>query len=385
VGAERAGKVAVESYDIELDLRSPASKNFRSRTLVRFTSERPATISTALSANSIESITLNGDPLPVSDVWDGARLELDGLASVNMLRVDGIFPYAIEDRGLRRAQDPDGAAYAYSAMYPTSASRVFCYLNDPGSRAKISMNLSTPAEWTCLTNDTTRPFDARMITCAAGPWSPLHRGMVTAVDSPLPVAVHAQRARAGERSLGRNIADLMARSIALYERQLGVPYPYRKAEAVLVHGFPSLGFSGPGLIMFNDNLFDLIATNGPQYAAIVVSHEVAHAWIGDMVDDHWLVEACATYLSRNAVRDLIPDSDGWNMPESVAPDTGYATDAKLIKNLEHTIGPEHLYRGLGTFCRRFANQDATRADLTACWSQIADHDITGWAGSHESQ
>jgi aminopeptidase N len=350
-------ELAVESYDITLDLDD--SDCFRSRTVVRFSSDQPAAVAD-LAARSVESITLNGRRLAAAEVWDGTRLTLTGLDAVNVLEVDGLFPYAVEERGLRRAHDPDGTTYLYALNFPAAAPRVFCCFDDPGLRAKVTLTLSVPDGWTCVTNGTTRPLAPYVVAGAAGPWVRLHEAARS--------SVYAQRSRAGER--GGEIAGVMAQAIAWYEDRLGVPYPYEKLDAVFVRDLPPLAFSAPGLILFNDKVFDRIAARGPQYAATVISHEVAHAWIGGLVDcdAQWLVEACATYLSRTAVVDLMPGSQPWTVES--APDAAYAPDAERIRDLEQTIGRTNILRGLGEFCRRFAHGNAGPAELAACWSEL---------------
>lgn len=375
ISRDRAATLVVESYDIELTLDA---RDFRSRTTVRFSCDRQATFAD-LAAKVVESVTLNGYPLSITEAWDGSRLALHGLGPDNVLEVDAVFPYATEGRGLRRAVDPDGTPYVYGMNYPDASSRVFCCFDDPALRAKTDVTMATPPGWTCLANGTGAPIAPYLVVGAVGPWAELHRW--GHADAPL--AVYAQRSRSGHADQGREISRLMAGSIAIYERALGVPYPYEKCEAVFVRGLPSLAFSAPGLILFSDTVFDRIETLGPHYAALVVSHEVAHAWIGGLVDCHapWLAEACSTYLARNALAELMPGSRPWEPADPPPPDAAYTPDAELIKSLEKRIGRAGVAHGLGLFCRRFHHGIAGRAELAACWSETSGHDLTGWAAS----
>jgi aminopeptidase N len=376
---ERASVLVVESYDIELEL-DPVADSFRSRTVVRFACEQSATFAD-LTAKMVESAVLNGHPLVVSDVWDGFKLELTNLSSLNVLEVEAHFPYSVEERGLRRVTDPDGTTYVYGMNFPHASSRVFCCFDDPDLRAHVNLTLSMPDGWTHLLNGTAGPIAPYLVVGAAGPWSQLHRTVIASGDAAVPLAVYAQRSRAAALDRGRDIADLMARSIAYYEHHLDLPYPYEKCEAVFIRDFPSLAFAVPGLILFNDKVFDLIATRGPQYAATVVSHEIAHAWMGNLVDvgaEPWLVEACTTYLARTAVSHLVPGSRPWDTADPPPPDAFYAPDAELVKALEEMIGRENVLRGLCVFLRRFAHRNAGRADLAACWSETGGRDLSGW-------
>jgi aminopeptidase N len=391
----------VDSYEIDLAVDSGAT-SVRCRTAIRFSCQQSAETTFAdLAAAQVDTIFLNGRQLSATEVWNGSRLTLAGLSTNNVLEVEALFPYSTQERGFRRATDStDDSTYVYCMNFPGAAPRSFCCFDDPKLRAPVNLSMSAPAEWTCLSNErvnlrstlgdrgrwtfaTTAPIAPYLIAGATGPWSTLHASVMQTGNESVPVSVHAQRSREEAHQQGREIADLIARSVSFYESELSIPYPYGKCDAVFVRDFPSLAFSAPGLIMFDDKVLDAIAARGTLYAATVISHEVAHAWIGGLVDcgqDSWLVEAMATYLGRTAVAQLVPGSTPWSTSQLPAPpDAAYSRDAELVKNLEKKIGQDALFRGLHTFFRRFAYQDAGRSDLAACWSQASGHNLTTWA------
>lgn len=378
---ERSSTLIVNSYAVELMLDPLLANAFRCRTTIRFSSDN-ATARADLRSSVVESATLNGLPLDISQVWDGSTLRLTGLGSANVLEVEGLFPYSVDDRGVRRATDQDGTVYVYNVNSPAATSRAFCCFDDHDLRARVDLRVSVPAGWTALVSDTSSPLAPYLAVFAAGPWSRLYQGSLSCAGVLVPLAVYAQRSRAGGLDRARHIADLVARSVAFYEHLLGVPYPYQKCDAVFVRDLPQLALSVPGLIVFADAVFDPAETAGYQYDLTVISHEIAHAWIGCLVDsgvDSWLIEACATYLARTAVHSLISGSQPWDDPD--APDAYYAPDADLIRDVEGAIGRDNVLRGLGLFCRRFAHRNAGRAELTACWSEVSGIDVTGWAAT----
>lgn len=121
----------------------------------------------------------------------------------------------------------------------------------------------------------------------------------------------------------------------------------------------------------------------PAWAATVLSHEIAHAWIGGIVDsrveDGWFIEALTTYLSRTAVATLLPGSRPWATSRSAAaPDAGYARDAQVIKQLADTIGQDGILQGLRSCLHRFAGRTVGWADLLDCCSQASGHDLSAW-------
>ena len=118
---------------------------------------------------------------------------------------------------------------------------------------------------------------------------------------------------------------------------------------------------------------------------MVIAHELAHAWIGELTDvrrrdDMWLQEAIATYLSRTAVSEIRSNSSPWAPSASaILPDHGYADDAEKIRQLEGLIGREGVTLGLGTLLRRHAHGTATEDDLVRCWSEASGRDLRAWA------
>ncbi|MBW4719197.1 M1 family aminopeptidase [Saccharothrix obliqua] len=331
------------SYDITWDL-DPAAPTFRGRTSVRFKGTRAYA---ELSAVSLREALLNGWHVP----WDGARLALD---VDGVLEVDADFAYH-RDRGFRRVE-VDGATYLYALHYPDSAGWTFPCV-DQTTRSRVNLTVDAPG--VVLTNSTAAPIPPYTITAAVGPWVEVGEG------------VHVMRSRAGERDRGRVVSRLIEDSVAFFESVLGVPYPYEKCDAVFVPEFPHLAFSSPGLIMFDDAVFDALATREPKYAATVLSHEVAHAWSGNLVNaEPWLVEALATYLSRLATEQFVPGVDPWAIPENTPwPDRPYVPHLAHVRAVEDTMGRETLLSGLSTFLSRYAHTNAGWAELKACLSE----------------
>ena len=79
----RAALVSVDHYDVALDLTT-SEKTFRSTTTVTFSSPEPgASTFIDLIADSVQSITLNGDQLDPEKHFDGVRVQLPQLAEAH--------------------------------------------------------------------------------------------------------------------------------------------------------------------------------------------------------------------------------------------------------------------------------------------------------------
>jgi len=83
--AERSRQVSADSYDVQLDLTGDG-KTFRSTTTVTFTADIDRTWIDLVAPNLI-TVVLNGKELDPHEVFNGARIELSGLAANNVLEV----------------------------------------------------------------------------------------------------------------------------------------------------------------------------------------------------------------------------------------------------------------------------------------------------------
>ncbi|MEV0679986.1 M1 family aminopeptidase [Actinosynnema sp. NPDC050436] len=328
------------SYDITWDL-DPTARGFRGRTAVRFC----GTPSHAqLAASHLRHARLNGRDVP----WDGARVALDAAGE---LEVDADFAWA-DDRGFRRVR-ADGATYLYTLQYPDRAPWSFCAL-DQRARSEFALTVNAPG--LVLASSTETPIAPYALAAAAGPWEQVAE------------QVYATGSRAAQRPDGEAVSRRVREAIAFFEDLLEVPFPYGKCEALFVPDLPHLAFSSPGLILFDDAVLDALATREPLYATTVLSHEVAHAWSGNLVDaEPWLVEALATYLSRLATEHLLPGTDPWQLPPNAPwPDRPYAPHLARVRAMEDALGRPALLRALRTYFRRYAHTDAGWAEFKAC-------------------
>ena len=118
---ERARLLDVESYEVHLDLSS-GDKTFRSDTLARFTASEPgATVRIDLAAETVRSVTLNGEELDPFEITVSGGLTITGLAAENELRIIADCVYMHTGEGMHRFVDPvDGEQPGAFARLVTS-------------------------------------------------------------------------------------------------------------------------------------------------------------------------------------------------------------------------------------------------------------------------
>ena len=319
--AARSRLLAVESYSVFLDLTHGGDTAW-SRTEVRFRCREPgATTFANLDAAAVPEVMLNGRRLDPQSLSLG-RFPLTDLAAENTLVVSAWVHLARSGSGLTQYTDhADGTCYVLANCFPTAAPTVFCCFDQPDLRAPITLIVTLPAGWTCISNGqvlhspadraagvwrfatvvSMKPYE---FTLCAGPYVTAPTAIDGSADG-TQLSVHCRPALTDSPGLART-ADLVAAALRHYEQTLGVACPYRKLDIVFVPDFPVKAMQLPAVMYVSESLLRRAADPEDHFVGMILAHEAAHLWFGCLVegrwwDDLWLAEALATYLSIGAV------------------------------------------------------------------------------------
>jgi aminopeptidase N len=398
---ERSSSIDVISYELLLDL-TVGAQTFWSRTELSFRCRLDgARTFVDLQPTEIRRVVLNGADVTGPHLHRDGRLELTNLVRENTLVVEAEFAYAESDTGLYRFGEEVGVGCVYSCAYRGGATRVFSCFDQPDLRAPITLAVRCPAGWCCRANSpmVARPADGDERVWRFAPTPPLAPYHFALCASPEPVSVLGAvvdrdppvllsawtPAGTSELLPADLLIELVRRPLRYYEDAFGVPYPYPKCDLAFVPRYGPLAFSPPGLAVLQDQLLKPSENRSDLYLGCVLAHELAHAWIGGLIDlrdedDMWLQESLATYVSRTAIEETYPASTPW-APETSAslPDHAYAKNAALLRQLEERIGRPALMNGLANLMRRYKHATVSTDDLVRSWSQTSGEDLRSWA------
>jgi aminopeptidase N len=430
--AERAALLSVDGYLVDLDLTT-GDAEFGTTTTVRFTCARPgADTFVELRPAALHSATLNGRPLDVTALDDN-RLWLTDLATDNELVVRATMAYSNSGEGLHRFTDPaDGAVYLYAQTFLDSAQRVFACFDQPDLKAPVTLTVTAPPEWTVLANGAaeqtgpaeqsgpgrwrfavTRPLATYFVTLVAGPY----HSRYTEHDG-IPLGIHCRAALA--EHLDRDADELFEITAACFDRYhelFGLRYPFGKYDQVFVPEFNAGAMENPGCVTFRDEFVFRSAVTEAQRTtrAMVIAHEMAHMWFGDLVtmrwwDDLWLNESFAEYLGVRVAGEATRFPETWSAftinrktwgyaadqrpsTHPVAParvddadaallnfdGISYAKGAAALRQLAASLGDEAFFAGLRRFFAAHAYRNATLDDLLTALGEASGRDLGEWA------
>jgi cytosol alanyl aminopeptidase len=231
-------------------------------------------------------------------------------------------PFATNLTGIYRVYE-DGRWYAYSQFEPTDARGAFPCFDEPRFKTPFDVRIVTPEGNVALSNapespfsgteadharvfETTPPLPTYLVAFAVGPFDVVE-GAHGPASSGVPIRAVTTHGRGGLTGLALETADALLAKLADY---FDLRYPYAKLDLVAVPDFAMGGMEHPGLVTFREALImvdrEHATTSARRTQAMVIAHEFAHQWFGDLVtmqwwDDLWLNEGFATWAAAKIV------------------------------------------------------------------------------------
>ncbi|OQR67759.1 puromycin-sensitive aminopeptidase-like, partial [Tropilaelaps mercedesae] len=211
----------------------------------------------------------------------------------------------------------------------------------------------------------------------------------------------------GKKQQGSYALQAAVKAIDFYEEYFSVPYPLKKADLIAIPDFSPGAMENWGLITFREAsiLYDpqQTSTVHRQWISLVVAHEIAHQWFGNLVTMEWwtylwLNEGFAQFMESFSVSHFAPELDILSQfaantlsraleldaldnshPIEVEVDSpaevdeifdaiSYKKGACVIRMLYNYIGDEKFREGMSAYLREHAYGTTTSDDL---WKALA--------------
>jgi cytosol alanyl aminopeptidase len=260
-------------------------------------------------------------------------------------------PFGPRSEGLYKVKDGE-LGYAFTQFESIAARTAFPCFDEPAFKIPFSTTLVVPKDDLAISNtrEIARKVEGSSLRVTFAPTLPLPSYLMAFAVGPLDVvpAPDLPPNDVRKRPLplravtmkghGKDVAYALAHTgdfVALLERFVGLEYPYDKLDIIAV-GDKGGAMENAGAITFGDFLLLFDEKTAPLYQrriyAIVMAHELAHQWVGDLVtagywDDIWLNEAFATWIEAKIV-------DEWN-PKLEA-------RLELLNSVQNAIGSDAL-------------------------------------------
>ena len=435
--ADRSATVHTQTYDVTLDL-TRGETVFGSSTTVRFTSTPGSSTFIDLIAPVVHSISLNGRALDPAEIYADSRITLTELAADNELVVVADCAYMHTGEGLHRFTDPaDGETYLYSQFEVPDSRRVFAVFEQPDLKASFTFTVTTPVNWTVLSNSPTpeptpakasdgsgdahtfafaptEPMSSYVTAIVAGPYVGVTDEYVAGDGRTVPLGVYCRKSLA-EHMDSAEILDLTKRGFAYYENLFATHYAFTKYDQIFVPEFNAGAMENAGCVTHRD---DYIFRSRPVEArverrAVTILHELAHMWFGDMVtmtwwNDLWLNESFAEFASTLATAEITRWSQAWTTFQTLEKGWAYNQDqlssthpvaaeindlhdvevnfdgityakgASVLAALVGYVGRDNFFAGIQRYLAAHAYANAELADLLRELETVSGRDLSTW-------
>ena len=412
-----------EHYEVFLDL-SRKTKTFSGRVVITGQAKAEK-ISLHQKDLTIETVEVAGQarPFTVDDANEAVYVELEGTGQVTVTltysgkitdNMTGIYPSYYSIDGVKKE--------VLSTQFESHFAReAFPSVDEPEAKATFDLSLKFDQEEgeIALSNmpeidvenrketgiwkfATTPRMSSYLLAFAAGDL----QGITAKTKNGTLVGIYSTKAHP-LKNLEFSL-DVAVRVIEFYEDYYGVKYPIPQSLHVALPDFSAGAMENWGLVTYRE-VYLLVDENSTavsrQQVALVVAHELAHQWFGNLVtmkwwDDLWLNESFANmmeYVSVNAIEpswNIFEDFQTTGVPLALKRDATdgvqsvhvevkhpdeintlfdpaivYAKGSRLMHMLRRWLGDDAFRKGLKAYFEKHQYGNTIGRDL---WNALGD-------------
>ncbi len=314
----------------------------------------------------------------------------------------------------------------------TDARRAFPCFDEPSHKAVFEISIIHPAHLTAISN--TAPVNVRehspgytMVTFAPSPkMSTYLVAFMVGEFEYIESQTKARKNKIGKSKFNsvrvrvyttpgkKHQADFAlktaVRALEFFENYFDIAYPLPVLDLIALPDFASAAMENWGAVTYRETALLLDAKNSSamnkEWVAIVIVHELAHQWFGNLVTMEWwthlwLNEGFASYMEHLGTAELFPEWDMWtqfcdgrlnqaleldglasthpievnvhhpNEIGEIFDSISYAKGASIIRMLAEYIGEKNFREGLRRYLKKYAYLNAATEHLWQALEEVS--------------
>ncbi|KAL4217239.1 hypothetical protein ACF0H5_023690 [Mactra antiquata] len=214
----------------------------------------------------------------------------------------------------------------------------------------------------------------------------------------------------GKKEQGQYALDVAVKTLPFYNDYFKIAYPLPKMDLIAIADFAAGAMENWGLVTYRETALLIDPKNSSskakQWVALVVGHELAHQWFGNLVTMEWwthlwLNEGFASWIEYLCVDFCFPEFDIWTQfvnqdlgraleldalhtshpievpvggPEEVDEifdAISYSKGASVIRMLHNYIGDDDFRKGMNSYLTKYAYKNTFTEDLWAALEEAS--------------
>lgn len=225
----------------------------------------------------------------------------------------------------------------------------------------------------------------------------------------------------GKKKQAEFALEVAKKSLEFYGKYFGIKYPLPILDMIAIPDFASGAMENWGAVTYRESALLVdpahTAAEDKQWVALVIAHELAHQWFGNLVTmkwwtDLWLNEGFASYIEYLAIAHIFPEWQIWkqfvsrelgtalrldslatthpievlvNRPNEISEifdAVSYSKGAVVIRMIAEYLGERDFRKGLSLYLKRHSYGNAETKDLWRALEEVSGKPVgkimDGW-------